>query len=82
MVFGKNGWIGGIVINLLRERGYTVYEADSRLENTQDVCDELDRVKPDYVINAAGLVFFLDFICIIHRQVDPMLIGASHIKKM
>ena len=56
LVFGKNGWIGGMVIKLLRDRGFTVYEAESRLENTQDVCAELDRVKPDYVMNAAGLV--------------------------
>ncbi|KAK8812737.1 hypothetical protein WA538_004594, partial [Blastocystis sp. DL] len=55
LVFGKNGWIGGIVIRLLREKGYTVYEAESRLENTQDVAAELDKTKPDYVIDAAGL---------------------------
>ena len=58
LVFGKNGWIGGMVIKQLRDRGFTVYEAESRLENTQDVCAELDRVKPDYVMNAAGLVCF------------------------
>lgn len=45
-----------MVIKQLRDRGFTVYEAESRLENTQDVCAELDRVKPDYVMNAAGLV--------------------------
>ena len=55
LVFGKNGWIGGIVIRLLREKGYTVYEAESRLENMQDVAAELDKTKPDYVIDAAGL---------------------------
>ena len=57
-MFGKNGWIGGMVIKQLRERGFTVYEAESRLENTQDVCAELDKLKPDYVMNAAGLVVF------------------------
>ena len=55
-MIGKNGWIGGMVIKQLRERGFTVYEAESRLENTQDVCAELDKLKPDYVMNAAGLV--------------------------
>ena len=45
-----------MVIKQLRERGFTVYEAKSRLENTQDVCAELDKLKPDYVMNAAGLV--------------------------
>ena len=56
MVFGKNGWIGGILINLLREKGFVVYEAESRMENIQDVCKELDDNKPDYVLVAAGLV--------------------------
>ena len=55
-MFGKSGWIGGTVIVLLREKGFTVYEAESRLENTQDVAAELDKCKPDYVIDAAGLV--------------------------
>ena len=57
-MFGKNGWIGGMVIKQLRERGFTVYEAESRLENTQDVCAELDKLQPAYVMNAAGLVVF------------------------
>lgn len=56
LVFGKNGWIGGMVIKLLQEKGYTVIEAESRLENVQDVAAELDKVKPDFVIDAAGLV--------------------------
>lgn len=60
-MFGKNGWIGGMVIKQLRERGFTVYEAESRLENTQDVCAELDKLKPDYVMNTAGLVILNAF---------------------
>lgn len=50
-----------MVIKQLRERGFTVYEAESRLENTQDVCAELDKLKPDYVMNAAGLVILNAF---------------------
>lgn len=50
-----------MVIKQLRERGFTVYEAESRLENTQDVCVELDKLKPDYVMNAAGLVVFIAY---------------------
>lgn len=79
MVFGKNGWIGGILIQLLHERGYTVYEAKSRMENIQDVCAELDTYKPDYVLVAAGLVLSMfDIYC---RRVDRMWIGANSIKK-
>ncbi len=46
-----------MVIKLLQEKGYTVIEAESRLENVQDVAAELDKVKPDFVIDAAGLVW-------------------------
>lgn len=45
-----------MVIKLLQNGGYRVIEAESRLENVQDVEAELDTVKPDYVIDAAGLV--------------------------
>lgn len=55
LVFGKNGWIGGQIIELLKQKGYTVVPANSRLENVQDVQKELDEVKPDHVINCAGL---------------------------
>ena len=68
------------MIRLLREKGYTVYEAESRLENTQDVAAELDKTKPDYVIDAAGLVSSL--LQHVHcRRADPMWIGASSTRK-
>ena len=56
LVFGSSGWIGGKIVELLTERGYKVIKAKSRLEDTQNVASELDETKPDYVINAAGLV--------------------------
>ena len=29
------------------------------MENIQDVCAELDKFKPDYVLCAAGLVYYI-----------------------
>jgi len=54
-VFGKSGWIGAKLIEMLTESGKEVYGAESRLENRGDVDAELDKVKPAFVLNAAGL---------------------------
>jgi dTDP-4-dehydrorhamnose reductase len=53
---GKRGWIGQIVMQLLREQGDNPVAAESRLEYREAIERELDKVKPDYVINAAGKV--------------------------
>jgi len=55
LVFGKTGWIGGLLGKILTDRGYTWAYADSRLENRQDMCREIDEYKPTHILNAAGL---------------------------
>lgn len=56
LVFGgKTGWIGGKIVNLLKEQKQKVYIAKSRLENRHDIEKELNKIQPDYVINAAGV---------------------------
>ena len=55
LVFGKTGWIGGLLGKILTDRGYTWSFAESRLENRQDICREMDYYKPTHVLNAAGL---------------------------
>ena len=55
LVFGgKTGWIGQKAVHILREQGYTVFCAQSRLENRHDIMRELEEIKPDYILNAAG----------------------------
>jgi dTDP-4-dehydrorhamnose reductase len=55
LIFGSTGWIGGILIKLLhKEDDSEIIYAKSRLDSS-DICDELDRIRPDRVINAAGL---------------------------
>jgi len=54
LVFGAQGWIGGKLIVLLREKGHTVIEGTSRLENRESVEAEILAAKPDFVLNAAG----------------------------
>lgn len=55
LVFGKNGWIGGKIIDLLESQKKTYYLADSRLENRESVIAEIDRYQPTHIINAAGV---------------------------
>jgi dTDP-4-dehydrorhamnose reductase len=56
LVFGgKTGWIGQKMVALLIAGGHEPVCATSRLENRQDLIDEIVRVKPDCIINAAGV---------------------------
>ncbi len=56
LVFGGNtGWIGQKMVTLLKEKNHTVIGAESRLENREEILLEIERVKPDRIINAAGV---------------------------
>lgn len=56
LVFGgKTGWIGQKLVTLLQERNYIVYCAESRLENREDVEREIAAIRPDYILNSAGV---------------------------
>lgn len=56
LLFGGNGWLGGTLTRLLRERSdVELHLATSRLEDRSGVANELDRVKPTRVLNAAGV---------------------------
>jgi len=55
LVFGKNGWIGGMLQVLLKNQGKEFYLADSRCENRESVKRELQKYKPTHVLNSAGV---------------------------
>ena len=55
LVFGKNGWIGGILIEMLNKQGYVVKGASSRLEDRESVKQEIESFKPTHVLNCAGV---------------------------
>lgn len=54
LVFGAQGWIGGKLVALLKEKGHTVIVGMSRLENRESIEAEIITAKPDFVLNAAG----------------------------
>jgi len=56
LVFGgKTGWIGGLMMDLLKKEGIECAAAESRIENREAVSAELDAYKPSHVLNAAGI---------------------------
>jgi len=55
LLFGKGGWICGILAEMLSQQGKSFRIADSRMENRESVERELDEVKPTHVLNAAGV---------------------------
>ena len=55
LVFGRTGWIGGLLGNILTEKGYEWCFANARLENRLDIYRDIDQYKPTHVLNAAGL---------------------------
>lgn len=57
LVFGgKTGWIGKKIIQSIQEQGHSAYAAQSRLENREHIEQEIDSIKPDFIINAAGSI--------------------------
>lgn len=55
LIFGKSGWIGGLLGEILKEQNAKFEFATCRLEDRASVISELDRVKPTHVLNAAGV---------------------------
>ncbi|KAJ1452848.1 hypothetical protein M885DRAFT_525800 [Pelagophyceae sp. CCMP2097] len=55
LLYGKNGWLGGMLIELCRANGDEVVLGEARLENREHVERELDEVKPTRVLNCAGV---------------------------
>jgi nucleoside-diphosphate-sugar epimerase len=55
LVFGRTGWIGGLVGDLLKQQGAKFEYATARLEDRAAVLADIERVKPTHVLNAAGL---------------------------
>jgi len=56
LVFGGiSGWIGQMIVKLLKDAGKEVHVAKSRLEDRNNIEKEVDEIKPKYIINCAGV---------------------------
>lgn len=54
LVYGRNGWIGGKVYDLLEKEGIDVVEGKSRVNNLKDLEEEINLVQPTHVISLIG----------------------------
>lgn len=55
LIYGGTGWIGGLLGELLRERGAEFEYGSARLEDRASILADIDRVRPTRVLNAAGV---------------------------
>ena len=55
LVYGRGGWIGGLLGDLLKAQGARWAFGAARLEDRGAIMADIRRVKPTHVLNAAGL---------------------------
>lgn len=79
---GKSGWIGQKIMITVQEQGHIAVAAESRLEDRQNIEKEITSIKPDFIINAAGVIGRpnVDW-CEDHRQetIRSNIIGALNL---
>ena len=54
LLYGGKGWIGGIMVEMLRKDGHEVFISQARLEEREKILKEIEEIKPDRIINCAG----------------------------
>ncbi|RDY12060.1 Bifunctional dTDP-4-dehydrorhamnose 3,5-epimerase/dTDP-4-dehydrorhamnose reductase [Mucuna pruriens] len=55
LIYGRTGWIGGLLGKLCEERGIQYEYGTGRLENRLSLEADITAVKPSHVFNAAGV---------------------------
>ena len=56
LLFGATGWIGGELVRLLQKDGHVVNCAQARMEDRENVVQEIEKHQPKYILIAAGKV--------------------------
>ncbi|KAL3631492.1 Rhm1p [Castilleja foliolosa] len=55
LIYGKTGWIGGLLGKLCEKQGIAYVYGKGRLENRSQIVADILAVKPTHVFNAAGV---------------------------
>lgn len=55
LIYGKTGWIGGMLGKLCKEDGIVFEYGKGRLEDGKSLLEDMRRVRPSHVFNAAGV---------------------------
>lgn len=77
LIWGGRGWIGSKVVQMLQDQGHEVILASSRLQDYIGLCKEISSIKPDFVINCAGLTGVPNIDALEERKQDTMLMNVS-----
>ena len=54
LVYGANGWIGGIFTNILKEKNISFSCGQSRADDKNNLLNEISQIKPTHVISFIG----------------------------
>lgn len=54
LIWGGKGWVAGHLKELLESQGKEVFTTTVRMENAVEAAEELKKIKPTHVLNAAG----------------------------
>lgn len=55
LIYGRSGWIGGLLGKICEERGIEFEYGNGRLQNRNSILEDITRVQPSHVFNAAGV---------------------------
>ncbi|PIA46110.1 hypothetical protein AQUCO_01600406v1 [Aquilegia coerulea] len=55
LIYGKTGWIGGLLGRLCKDGGIDFEYGQGRLEDRKSIMDDIRNVRPTHVFNAAGV---------------------------
>jgi dTDP-4-dehydrorhamnose reductase len=55
LIFGKNGWIGKKIINLLEKQNKIFYLSNCRNYDRENILKEIELYKPTHILNACGV---------------------------
>lgn len=54
LIYGWKGWIGGQIVDILRQLGEQIAQGNARLDNYQQTLEEIQNIKPNRIICAIG----------------------------
>jgi len=54
LMYGSKGWIGSMMENILLDRGHVIIRGNARLDNYEQLYEEIDSIKPQRVFSSTG----------------------------
>lgn len=55
LIYGKTGWIGGLLGKLCEKQGIVYEYGKGRLQERSQIISDIQKIKPTHVLNAAGV---------------------------